>query len=85
MISWILSSVEEHILISLQSYDKASEMWTHLCKLYVQTNNARKFYVDLELAKYTQGDRNVQEYYNGFRALWTEKDSMIIQTDLKTM
>ena len=55
-------------------------MWNHLRKLYHQTNKAGKFYLDTELAKYCHGDKNVQEYYNGFLALWTEKDFMLLNT-----
>lgn len=53
-------------------------MWNHLKKLYHQTNKARKFYLDTKLAKCSQGDKTVQEYYNGFLTLWNEKDSMVL-------
>ena len=49
----------------VQSYNDASDMWTNLRKLYLQTKKAREFYLDLELAKYVQGDKKVQDYYNG--------------------
>ena len=55
-------------------------MWAHLKKVYHQTNKARKFHLDSEIAKYTQGDKSVHEYFNGFLTLWTEKGSMLIQT-----
>ena len=55
-------------------------MWAHLKKVYHQTNKAWKFHLDSEIAKYSQGDKTVQEYFNGFLTLWTERDSMLIQT-----
>lgn len=48
---------------------RPQKMWDHFRKLYHQTSEARKFYIDLELSKYTQGEKNVQEYYNGFRTV----------------
>eukprot|EP00268_Persea_americana_P042906 TRINITY_DN42998_c0_g1_i1.p1 TRINITY_DN42998_c0_g1~~TRINITY_DN42998_c0_g1_i1.p1 ORF type:complete len:254 (-),score=43.67 TRINITY_DN42998_c0_g1_i1:1786-2547(-) len=82
VITWILNSIDQSISLSLQAYTKASDMWNHLKKLHHQANKARRFYLDTELAKYCQVDRNVQEYYNGFLALWTMKDSMLLNTVL---
>lgn len=79
VVTWILNSIDPSISLSLHSYKKASEMWTHLKTLYHQTNKARKYYIDTELAKYSQGDKSVQQYYNGFLTLWNEKDSMILE------
>ena len=36
--------------------------------------------MDSEIAKYNQWDKSVQEYFNSFLILWTERDSMLIQT-----
>ena len=55
-------------------------MWSHLWKIYYQTNKARKYYINNELAKYSHGDKSVQEYYNGFLTLWHEKDTMVLDT-----
>lgn len=55
-------------------------MWSHSKKIYHQTNKARKYLIDTELAKYNQGDKGVQEYYNGFLTLWHEKESMVLET-----
>lgn len=32
------------------------------------------------MPKYSQGEKTIQEYYNGFLTLWHEKDSMILDT-----
>ena len=71
-------SINPNISSSLQAFEKASDMWTHPRKLYHQVNNARKFFLDTKLAKYSQGDRFVQEYQNGFLILWNEKDAMTL-------
>lgn len=49
-------------------------------KIYHQTNKARKFYLDSELAKFCQGERTIQEYYSGFLAIWTERDQMLLHS-----
>lgn len=51
VITWILSSIDPNISSSLQAFEKASDMWPHLRKLYLQVNKARKFFLDIELAK----------------------------------
>lgn len=68
-VTWILNSIDPSLSISLQSFSKASGMWLHLQSVYHQVNKARKSYLDFELTKYNQGNRNVQEYYNDFLTL----------------
>ena len=55
-------------------------MWAHLKKVYHQTNKVRKFQLDSEIAKFSQGNKSVQAYFNGFLTLWIERDAMIIHT-----
>ena len=85
VITWILNLVDPQIILSLQSYSKASGMWSHLRKIYYQTNKARKYYIDNELVKYSHGDKSVQEYYNGLLTLWHEKDTMVLDTVSTTL
>ena len=80
VITWILNSINPSLAIALQAYTTASDMWSHLKNIYHQTNKARKFQLDSEIAKFSQGDKSVQEYFNGFLTLWTERDAMIIQS-----
>lgn len=61
VVTWILNSIDTCITLWLQSFSKASEMWTRLRSLYHQVNKAWKFFLDSELAKYDQGDKTVQE------------------------
>lgn len=37
-------------------------------------------HIDIEPAKYIQGDKFFHEYYNGFITLWHEKNSMVSDT-----
>eukprot|EP00268_Persea_americana_P045371 TRINITY_DN4622_c0_g1_i1.p1 TRINITY_DN4622_c0_g1~~TRINITY_DN4622_c0_g1_i1.p1 ORF type:complete len:229 (+),score=31.44 TRINITY_DN4622_c0_g1_i1:829-1515(+) len=78
VVTWILNSSESNISSSLQAFKKASDMWDHLKKLYHQANKARQFHLETELVKYGQGDKTVQDYYNGYLTLWNEIDSMIL-------
>ena len=77
VLTWILNSIDPSLSMSLQAFTKASNMWNHMKKLYHQTNKAKKLHLDTELAKYCQGDKTVQQYHNGFLALWTETDQML--------
>ncbi|XXG51957.1 hypothetical protein AAC387_Pa03g0404 [Persea americana] len=80
VVTWILNSVDPSLSLSLQAFTKASDMWNHMKKLYHQTNKARRFHLDTELAKYCQNDKTVQQYYSGFLALWTERDQMLLHS-----
>lgn len=79
VVTWILNSIESNITLSLQSFSKVSDIWNHLKNLYHQANMTRKFYLDTHLLKYIQGDRTVQDYYNGFVTLLNELDSMVLR------
>ena len=80
VITWILNSIDPSLAIALQAYTTASDMWGHLKNVYHQTNKAREFHLDSEITKFSQGDKSVQAYFNGFLTLWTEMNAMIIQS-----
>ena len=79
VITSILNSVDPSFSMALQAFTMASDMWKHMKKIYHQQNKARRFHLDIEFARYCQNDKSVQEYYNGFLALWTERDQMLLQ------
>ena len=66
VITWVLNSIDPSLIVALQAYTATSDMWAHLNKIHHQTNKARKFHLDSEIVKYSQGDKSVQEYFNGF-------------------
>lgn len=80
VVTYILGSIDTSISLSLQSYNKASDMWSRLQSLYHQANKARKYFLDYEIAKYTEGDKSNQDYYSGFLTLWNERDFMMLET-----
>ena len=63
VITWILNSIDSSLAVALQAYTTAADTWAHLKKIYHQTNKARKFHLDSEIVKFTQGARSVQEYF----------------------
>ncbi|KZV50198.1 hypothetical protein F511_26058 [Dorcoceras hygrometricum] len=67
--SWIVNSVEPHLVLSLRPHKSAKAMWDFLKLVYNQDNNARRFQLELTIANYTQGDLSVQDYYSGFLTL----------------
>ena len=74
--SWILGSVEPHLIMNLKPYPTSKAMWGYLKKVYHQDNSARQFHLECAIAEYTQGTLSVQAYYSGFRTLWSEYDSI---------
>ncbi|KAJ6952420.1 hypothetical protein NC653_041530 [Populus alba x Populus x berolinensis] len=77
IMSWILSSMEPHLILSLRPYRSAKAMWDHLTQVYNQDNNARRFQLELAIANYTQGDLSIQDYYCGFLALWSDYSDLV--------
>lgn len=71
VITWILGSVDMSIGIPMRGFDTAKEMWDYLEKVYQQSNHTRKFQIEYDIFNYSQGERNIQEYYAGFMTLWT--------------
>nr|XP_027118369.1 uncharacterized protein LOC113735570 [Coffea arabica] len=77
IISWILASIEAHMVNNLHSFNTAKEMWDHLKRVYHQDNTARRFQLELEISNYGQGNLSIKQYYSGFLNLWSEYSSII--------
>ncbi|KAJ8766133.1 hypothetical protein K2173_021650 [Erythroxylum novogranatense] len=77
IISWILGSIEAHMVNNLRSFSRAKEMWNHLQRIYHQDNNARGFQLELEMSNFCQGNLSIEEYYYGFLNLWSEYSGII--------
>ncbi|CAN0862520.1 Retrovirus-related Pol polyprotein from transposon RE1 [Linum grandiflorum] len=74
VMSWILSSIDPGIALSLRGFTSASAMWKHLTDLYTQTSASRKFNIKFEIVSLQQGDRDISSYYQAVVTLWTEHD-----------
>uniref|UniRef100_A0A2N9IH78 Integrase catalytic domain-containing protein n=1 Tax=Fagus sylvatica TaxID=28930 RepID=A0A2N9IH78_FAGSY len=77
IMSWILGSMEPHLILSLRPHRSAKAMWDYLKQVYHQDNNARRFHLELAIANYTQGDLSVQDYYSGFLTLWNDYSDLV--------
>lgn len=70
--TWILGSVDQTLVPNLRPYKTSKDMWEYLKKVYNQDNSAKRFQLEYEIAKYSQGDLYVQEFFSGFQNLWAE-------------
>src|SRR4051812_1754253 len=77
IITWILGTIDPHMINNLRSFSTAQEMWNYLKRIYNLDNAAKRFQLELEIANYKQGNLSVQEYYSGFLNLWTEHSATI--------
>jgi len=77
IISWILGSMEPSMLLNLKPYKSSREMWDCLKKVYNQSNIARKFQLELELDRLSQGSMSIQEFYSSFANLWTKYTDIV--------
>lgn len=72
--SRILGSIEPHLILNLEPYKTAKDMWEYLHKVYNQHNSAYQFHLECKIAQYVQGTLS-QECYSGFCTLWSEYDN----------
>jgi hypothetical protein len=52
IISWILASIEGHMVNNLRSFGTTREMWDYLKRIYHQDNTARCFQLELEISNF---------------------------------
>ncbi|KAK4489825.1 hypothetical protein RD792_000469 [Penstemon davidsonii] len=77
IMAWILGSVESSIILNLQPFKTAAEMWNYLKKLYNQQNTARRFQLEHELATLQQGSLSISDFYSSFMNLWAEYSDIV--------
>ena len=59
IISWLLSSVEPHIVTHLRPHRSAQSMWAYLKKVYHQDNDARRFQLEPAIATFQHGSLSI--------------------------
>jgi len=64
--TWILSSVEHHLVLNPRPYKIATIVWNYLNKVYNQDNTTRHFQLEYEMANFTQESLSIEEYFSGF-------------------
>ncbi|KAG6535678.1 hypothetical protein ZIOFF_000701 [Zingiber officinale] len=77
IISWLLGSIEAHMVNNIRPLNTAKEMWDYLKRIYHQDNTARRFQLELEIGNLSQGDISIEQYYSGFLNLWGEYSNII--------
>lgn len=53
--TWILESLEPHLILNLKPYKTAKETWEYLKKVYRRGISARLYQLQFEITQYTQG------------------------------
>ena len=75
--TWILSSVEPHLVLNLRPYKTVAAMWNCLHTVYNQDNSARRFQLEYEMTNFTQGSLSIEEYFSGFQTIWTDYSDIV--------
>ena len=63
IVSWILGSVEPHMINNLRAFDTGKGIWDYLRRIYAQNNSAKKFQLELSIANYKQGNLSIEQFY----------------------
>ncbi|KAJ0082390.1 hypothetical protein Patl1_09946 [Pistacia atlantica] len=77
VMTWILSSVEPHLVLNLKPYKTAATMWNYFNMVYNQDNSAKRFQLEYEMANFTQGSLSIEEYFSGFQTLWADYSDIV--------
>jgi transposase InsO family protein len=77
IMSWLLGSVESHIVTNLRPHRSAQSMWAYLKKVYLQDNDARRFQLEHAIAMFQHGSLSIQDYYSAFLTLWHEYATLV--------
>ena len=72
VMTWLLSSVESHLVLNLRPYKTTAAMWTYLNTVYNQDNSAKRFHLEHEMINFTQGSLSIEKYFSGFQTLWAD-------------
>ena len=48
-ITWINNSVDNSIIIQLSKYETIEEIWEHLQRLYMQSNFAKQYQLEIDI------------------------------------
>ena len=75
--TWILSSVEPHLILNLRPYKIVVAMWNYLHTVFNQDNYVRRFQLEYEMANFTQGSLSIEEYFSCFQTLWTDYSDIV--------
>lgn len=75
--SWLLSSVEPHMVNNLRGFTTVKAMWDYLRQIYYQDNSARKFQLELDIGNYRQGNLSIEQFYSGFINLWSDYSGLV--------
>ncbi|XP_042987380.1 uncharacterized protein LOC122315509 [Carya illinoinensis] len=77
IMSWLLGSVEPHIVTNLRPHRSAQSMWAYLKRVYHHDNDARRFQLEHAIAMFQQGSLSIQDYYSAFLTLWHEYADLV--------
>ncbi|XP_068645241.1 uncharacterized protein [Aristolochia californica] len=80
VMTWILESIEPHLVLHLRSYKTTADMWNYLHKVYHQNSTARRFQVEYEMANFTQGSSSIEEYFSGFQNLRVDYTDIVYES-----
>ncbi|KAJ4729954.1 hypothetical protein OWV82_002654 [Melia azedarach] len=77
IMSWLLGSVEPHIVTNLRAHRYAQSIWNYLQRVYHQDNDACRFQLEHAIAMFQHGSLSIQDYYSAFMTLWHEYTDLV--------
>nr|XP_009789104.1 PREDICTED: uncharacterized protein LOC104236793 [Nicotiana sylvestris] len=74
--SWLLNSLSKEIGDSVIYSKTAQSLWNNLEHRFGQSNGAKLYHVQKEIAKSVQGNSSIAGYFTTLKRLWDELDSL---------
>lgn len=72
IITWVNNSVEQSIGMQLAKFSTAKQVWDHLARLYMQSNFAKRYQLEMDIRAARQGDQSIQEFYTIMTGFWDQ-------------
>ncbi|KAH6834928.1 hypothetical protein C2S53_007300 [Perilla frutescens var. hirtella] len=72
IITWINNLVDNSIGMQLAKYDTAKQVWDHLERLYIQSNFAKQYQLEMDIRTFQQKDMSIQDFYSAMTNFWDQ-------------
>ncbi|XP_058228219.1 uncharacterized protein LOC131336404 [Rhododendron vialii] len=72
ILTWFHNSVEPSIGMNFSKYNTAKKVWDYLQALYLESNFAKRYELEMSIRNTTQNNKSIQEFYNEMTTYWDQ-------------
>lgn len=72
ILTWFHNSVEPSIGMNFSKYNTSKKVWDYLKGMYLESNFAKRYELEMSIQNATQKDKSIQEFYNEMTTYWDQ-------------